>query len=98
MPSPNARIIDADLREEIDSLVKEARAVARELAKRTRYSAARVFDYALLSVVVDVHLERALVYLKDCKTPERARGRLLLRAAERSFREAGDKNGPKYES
>lgn len=98
MPRSNARITDAALRAMADRLVNEARLVARELAKRTRHSAARVLDYALLAVVTGIPFERALIYLKDCKTPESARGRLLLRAAERSFKETGDQDGPKYTS
>jgi hypothetical protein len=97
MSRSSARITDAALRAMADRLVNEARIVAKELAKRTRYSAARVLDYALLVVVTAVPFGRALVYLKDCKTPESARGRLLMRAAERTFREMGDQNGPEYE-
>jgi hypothetical protein len=99
MPSASVRVTDAALRAMADRLVNEARMVARELAKRTRYSAARVLDYALLAVVTGVPFDRALVYLRDCKTPESARGRLLMRAAEHSLREMGDdQNGPKYEN
>lgn len=97
MPSASARITDAALRAMADRLVNEARPLAKELAKYTRYSAARVLDYALLAVVTGIPYDRALVYLKDCKTPESARGRLLLRAAERSFKEMGEKNDPKYD-
>ncbi len=97
MPRSSARITDAALCAMANRLVNEARIVAKELAKRTRYSAARVLDYALLAVVTGVPFERVLVYLRDCKTPENARGRLLLRAAERVLREMGETNGPKYE-
>lgn len=90
MPSASARITDAALAAMADRLVNEARPLAKELAKRTRHSAARVLDYALLAVVTGVPFDRALVYLRDCKTPESARGRLLMRAAEHSFREMGD--------
>lgn len=97
MPRSNTRITDAALAAMADRLVKEARIIAKELAKHTRHSAARVLDYALLVSVTGIPFDRALTYLKDCKTPESARGRLLTRAAERSFREMGDQNGPKYD-
>jgi len=90
MPSASVRITDAALRAMADRLVNEARLCAKELAKHTRHSAARVLEYALLAVATGVPFDRALVYLKDCKTPESARGRLLMRAAEHSFREMGD--------
>lgn len=90
------RITDADLRDEVDVFVHAARDITKELAKHTKYSATRVMDYALLAVVVGTPFDRVLVYLKDCKTPESARARLLLRAAEHTFREIGDQNGPSY--
>lgn len=96
MPSTSARVTDAALRAMADRLVNEARIVARELAKHTQHSAARVLDYALLAVVTGVPFGLALDFLKDCGTPENARGRLLMRAAGHSLREMGDKNGTKY--
>ena len=96
MQSASARITDAALAAMASRLVNEARPLARELAKHTRYSTARVLEYAMLTVMTGIPFDRALVYLKDCKTPESAKGRLLLRAAERLFKEMGDKDGPKY--
>ncbi len=55
-----------------------------------------VQQYAMLIVVTNTPVERALVYLEDCRSARSAHGRLLLRAAERSFRERGDSNGPNY--
>ena len=47
--------------------------------------------YALLVLATDTEYERAVVYLKDCGgSPAHAKGRLLLRAAERALRAAGD--------
>ena len=56
-----------------------------------------ILQYAMLIVVTSTPVDRALVYLEDCKSARSAHGRLLLRAAERSFREKGDSNGPGYE-
>ena len=55
-----------------------------------------ILQYAMLIVVTSTPIDRALVYLEDCKSARLAHGRLLLRAAERSFRERGDSNGPGY--
>lgn len=90
MPRSSARITDAALNAMAARLVNEARVLAIELAKHTWHSRGRLLEYALLAVITDVPFERTLAYLKDCKTPESARGRLLLRAAEHSFREMGD--------
>jgi hypothetical protein len=49
-----------------------------------------LMDYALVAEVTDTPLDRAIVYLKDTGSPQHALGRLLLRAAERALREAGD--------
>lgn len=50
-----------------------------------------LWEYARLVVVLGHEVDRAIVYLKDCDgSPEHAKGRLLLRAAERALREAGD--------
>jgi len=56
-----------------------------------------VHQYAMLVVVTNTPVDRALVYVEDCRSVRSARGRLLLRAAERSFRERGDSNGPGYD-
>jgi hypothetical protein len=47
-------------------------------------------DYALLVLATGTPLDRAITYLKDTGSPQHARGRLLLRAAEKALREAGD--------
>lgn len=50
-----------------------------------------LWEYALLVIALGHEVDRAIVYLKDCDgSPEHAKGRLLLRAAERALREAGD--------
>lgn len=52
---------------------------------------ASLWDYALLVEVTETPLDRAIVYLRDCDgSPEHATGRLLLRAAERVLRAAGE--------
>jgi hypothetical protein len=48
------------------------------------------FAYALLVLATDTPIDRAITYIKDTGSPGHARGRLLLRAAERSLRESGD--------
>lgn len=76
----------------------EARAnrLARRLVKEVEHTVQVLFQYALLAVVTETPYDRALAYLKDTGSPESARGRLLLRAAERSFREQGDGDEPGY--
>lgn len=50
-----------------------------------------LWEYARLVVVLGHPVDRAITYLKDCNgSPEHAKGRLLLRAAERALRDAGD--------
>lgn len=49
-----------------------------------------LMDYALVAEVTDTPLDRAIVYLKDTGSPKHALGRLLIRAAERALRAAGD--------
>jgi hypothetical protein len=49
-----------------------------------------LWAYALLMLATDTPTDRAITYLKDTGSPQHARGRLLLRAAERALREAGD--------
>ncbi len=55
-----------------------------------------LWQYArLVALLADLYdgdiLDRATTYLKDCDgSPEHATGRLLLRAAERALRKAGD--------
>lgn len=49
------------------------------------------WDYALLVEATSTPLDRAIAYLRDCgREPEQAKGRLLLRAAERALRRAGE--------
>lgn len=96
MPRANPRVTDAMLAREAERLVSRWRNALRELALKTLHSQHRLQEYALLTVVTNTPRERALTYLKDCKTPESAQGRLLMRAAERSFREVGEHNGPDY--
>ncbi len=74
-----------------------AYAVANELCKDSGLDIPGMYEYALLVVVTDTPIDRALAYLEDCGNPESARCRLLLRSAERCFREIGDTNGPEYE-
>lgn len=50
-------------------------------------------DYALLVLATDTPIDRAITYLKDTGSPLHARGRLLLRAAERALRAAGEVEG-----
>lgn len=97
MPRSSAQITDAALRAKSEALINDAGLIAAELAKRTRYSRGRVLDYAFLAAVTGVPFDRVLTYLRDCKTPESARGRLLMRAAERVLREMGEADGPKYQ-
>jgi hypothetical protein len=52
-----------------------------------------LWDYAVLVKATKTPINRAITYLKDTGSPEHARGRLLLRAAERSLRESGDVGG-----
>lgn len=66
------------------------------LAHKTQRPASGLIQYALLVVVTATPLDEAVECLQQCKTPESARGRLLLYAAERSFREVGEHNGPNY--
>ena len=47
-------------------------------------------EYALLILATETPIDRAIAYLKDTGSPESATGRLLMRAAERAFRAAGD--------
>lgn len=68
-----------------------AQAVARELAEETTLTSDVLFHYALATVVIGMPVERALVYLQDCGSPESALGRLYGRAAERAWRETGER-------
>lgn len=46
--------------------------------------------YALVLVATDTQMDRAIAYLEDCGySAVHAKGRLLLRAAERALRHAG---------
>jgi hypothetical protein len=49
-----------------------------------------MLGYARLVLATDTPVERAVAYLSDTATPQSASGRLLLRAAERALRAAGD--------
>mgnify|MGYP001583177894 CR=1 FL=1 len=49
-----------------------------------------LWEYARLVIATDHDVDRAIVYLKDTRSPVHAKGRLLLRAAERALRTAGD--------
>lgn len=49
-----------------------------------------MYDYAALVLATDTPYDRALAYLRDTGSPKSASGRLLLRAAEKLLRQAGD--------
>jgi len=52
-----------------------------------------LYDYAALVLATGTPFDRARTYLQDTGSPESATGRLLLRAAEKSLRKAGDIEG-----
>jgi len=52
-----------------------------------------LYEYAALVLATGTPLDRAVAYLEDTGSPGHATGRLLLRAAERALRAAGDLNG-----
>jgi hypothetical protein len=52
-----------------------------------------LWAYALLVLATDTPINRAIAYVKDTGSPEHARGRLLLRAAERALRASGELGG-----
>lgn len=58
--------------------------------RTARPVSSELVSYALLVLATGTELDRAITYLKDTGSPEKASGRLLLRAAERALRQAGD--------
>ena len=72
----------------VDEAVEGAKRELREALPRMRNSE-DLEAYALLLVATCTPMDRAVMYLQDCRTPDLAAGRLLLRAAERALRHAG---------
>ena len=73
--------------DDIDRKVEDTEDALVAATKKPRCPALQA--YALLVVTTATSMGRAITYLEDCGSPEHARGRLLLRAAERALRQAG---------
>lgn len=98
MSLSSAQVTDFALQMRAEVMVNGARIIVNNLVKETNYSPEQLLDYALLAAATDSPFTQVLACLQDCNTPDSAKGRLLMQAAERVLRETGDTNGPKYKS
>ncbi len=80
----------------VKHIVTQARMAAQVLGNATRQPASVLVEYAVVMAVTKSTYREALECLEECKTLESATGRLWLKAAERSFRQTGERHVPSY--
>ena len=74
----------------VDDIERQIESMQDALSAATKKPHSPALEaYAVVVVATATSMGRAITYLNDCLTPEHARGRLLLRAAERALRVAG---------